>query len=124
MAGMGGTVSFIPRRGSGGLQSMLVTFAGDVSSNSANAVNIVLYVGTGSAPANGASVPGGATSFATILVNGVSLSSSAQIPYFIQGVYSTNNLNATFWFDIGVQISSGTIISLLDNSASIVEIAG
>lgn len=107
MAGL--ALTFTPARSGNFL--FLITCSGENNTATAgDGVNIQLYYGTGSAPANAAAIPGGAVAVgATVRVDNHAAASGHRSGLVTHGVASGLTLGTTYWADVAqAQVAGGT----------------
>lgn len=95
--------------------------AGIARNITGGAVTITGYYGTGTAPAAGAVVPGGATVFGPTQ-HVVTTSASQQATFIVMQVISGLTVGVPYWFDLAISTASGTGATVLDVQGSGMEL--
>jgi hypothetical protein len=102
MMGLGGAAVLTPSA-SGIVKVDIAGFLTDTIAPTESVI-IVLYYGTGAAPANGDAVPGSAVEITTI--QGGAASTSVLVPWSTQGVVALTP-GTQYWFDISIVVQGG-----------------
>jgi hypothetical protein len=104
MQGMGSSATITPNRS----PNVWFGFCGYLSDTVlSDAVGLKLYYGTGTAPSNGAAVPGGATQIGPEIVYDASANGS-RVPFAIFGIGERLTPGTAYWFDLAIAAFGGT----------------
>lgn len=113
---MGLAVAFTPKR----TGNVLVTICGGISNTTGgDGAQVSVYVGTGSAPANGATLVGVQTTGGALFI---AASAGANAPFCVTGIASGLSLSVPIWIDARLEAVTGGTASLNNVTVSAVEV--